>query len=719
MYGRRYIRLLFVVTVLVVLLVLVLLSSDYPLQGLSSQKSASSSSSSSSSSHNSFEFIPSFLSPKAKQKADERYKQFELTKDQLVDAFPLDKTLLSDSYYDSASLTTFTDPYSFISSKSANYEFVKQDVCRSLKFTGDFKMSPQTFLAADFKKLSWALSQVPDYAQIIQDAKQKFESKIPVEKQWLRFGGSSVWLPYFKVHYMVSRVLYTPSGIPNKAFVSFLYVQLFDTNWKELPPQTLKLPYEQKVSQNQLNTDGSITHLILDSNINYREIEFPSFLPIPVEVKFDSDDNKHYWGPEDPRVLARTNSLGFEEPIILFNMKSVKLVKRVMHQYLPFSHEIKVLKKRDEPWANIEKNWTPFISATIPKNRRSNKKAEDYEPAETFRRESDDYLNFIYSIEPLEILTCEIDSGICDFLQKPEKDDANYVGPLRGGSQLVKFPFSELIPDHVKKDVELPANRQVYVGWARAHLDDCGCGEAMYRPNLIVLVEDYNPSTKKFYYKLADVSESFDFHAEVPAWIDIKTDENGELLPSEPEECNGRNVLIPNSIAYWDIHAIHKNLVSYQRKFFDNIPTDHELDDKNAMKVTKIENSFKRSFPGKQRPVIDLTKRLEDPSNYPIFFDDFMGVTLSAADSDVSIVHVRGLLNYILHLPGLFEESNVIQDDDSFQLRGYNFNNECAMDGSKEYCRVYGEEHQGAGPAPKGVFNAEEKHEDEKPQRRL
>lgn len=102
------------------------------------------------------------------------------------------------------------------------------------------------------------------------------------------------------------------------------------------------------------------------------------------------------------------------------------------------------------------------------------------------------------------------------------------------------------------------------------------------------------------------------------------------------------------------------------------------------MKVTKVE-------PG------HLKKRTTD---YPVYFNDYMGVTLSAADSDVSIVHLKGFLNYILNLPSLYDPSTQVLDDSLFQPRGYTFNNECAMDGSHDYCIRYAEANGGVTEYP-------------------
>lgn len=642
MYGRRYFRLLVVVATVFLAVTLFMILSDRLLGQLYTVDDKS---------------WLRFILPQKPKHA----QTWKLTQDEMVANFPLNELLVDPNAFSPTSLTLYLDPFPLVADKSTDYHFVEQDICRNLKFTGDFQLSKQEYLNADFNRIQEMLANNPEYAKIVKEAKNTFKPTIPEEKQWFRFGGSSVWLREHEVHFMVSRVLYSPLGIPNKSFVSFLYIQLFDKNWKELPPRRLTISYEQNLSKSVVNADGSVNQVPVDKRLDTREVRYPAFLPIPIEYLLHTEDGKYYWGPEDPRILMRHNPLGFEEPIIVFNMKSVKLVKRVMHQYLPFSQDLKVLRKRSEPWANIEKNWTPFISTT---------NVTGLDEVGTSQ------LNFIYSIDPLEILSCEIDTGVCDFLQKPQKDDYDYVGPLRGGTQLVKLPFEELVPSHIQEQVGLPENRQIYIGWARAHLNKCGCGESMYRPNLMVLVEDYNPVSKKFYYKLGAVSEYFDFHANVPGWTIPTLDENGQLVEEvEPAKCAGRNVLIPNSIAYWSIESIVKDKVAYRRKYFHKIPTDEQLDDKKASKVHKI--SSKRD------------------SSYPLFFNDFMGVTLSAADADVSIVHVNGLLNYIISIPSLFDENTVVQDDSMFQPRGYVFNNKCAMVGSQDYCVAYAEANGG------------------------
>ncbi len=69
-----------------------------------------------------------------------------------------------------------------------------------------------------------------------------------------------------------------------------------------------------------------------------------------------------------------------------------------------------------------------------------------------------------------------------------------------------------------------------------------------------------------------------------------------------------------------------------------------------------------------------------------IVFNDYMGVTLFR---DVSIVHVKGLLNYILQLPSLVDDSLVINKEWTFLKERHDLNVRCAMIASKEYCKSY------------------------------
>ena len=591
----------------------------------------------------SFGVVPSEI-PKPTVELNEEFshqinlKLQELASFDKFNSFPLVDKHMKDDIYRSMTLETFTDPLPYLENyNEEEYSELNYPICsEKLAFPNEIKLTKQEYLPADLQQFLDILINMKPYYNMIEKAKSYFISDLPEKKKWFRFAGSSIWLPQFKCHYMVSRYLYSPNGVANHAFASFLYIQLFDSDWKELPPNTtLDIPFEQTP------TDSIFKFYKLKQRYaDFRNSTYPQILPIPFDYKLPTETKKYYYGPEDPRILLRTNPLGFDEPLIVFNMKGLKLTKRVMYSYLPFSNTLKLLKKRQEPFANIEKNWTPFKSVAQPSRVQTT-------------------IHFIYSMIPLEVLACDIDSGLCDILQKPAKHDYNYVGGLRGGTQLVSLPLNETIPSEIRTKLPIPKNRQVYIGWARTHLNNCGCGDSMYRPNFITLVEDYDEVNDKYYYKIGDISGYFDFAAKIEPWSKQVLDEEGNLY-EKAEQCEGRNVLIPNSIAYWDVESIQLAGIEYHKQ------------------------NFQEMFSNGKVP---------DFSTNEIVFNDYMGVTLSSADRDVSIVHVKGLLNYILQLPSLIDDSLVVNNEVTFQKKGHDLNVRCAMIASKEYCKSYAIKH--------------------------
>lgn len=617
--SKKFIRTIGLLVVLTVVIIVVVISGDEELIEKLPSKVKPSTSSSSTIKDGLLGYIPFLNNDKP-----------QLLKENAL--FPLEDDLLANDKYQMQKLTVFTDPTKLVSKDLIKTEddVDTAKLCPELRFEDEIQITRPVVLEAEYDKVMSLLSKNKKYLKMIEKVKVKFKSKIPPEKQWFRFAGSSVWLEDLGVHYMVSRLIYSPSGIPNKGFASFLYVQLFDRNWVEID-KTLLIPYEQQTVKNTIDSEGNIAEEVLDRKVTYREVDYPSVLPIEFGYLLDVPNNKYYYGPEDPRIIKRTNDLGFEEPIVVFNLKSLEISKRVMHMYFPFSNNMKMLKKRSEPWANIEKNWTPFISTRQPNTK----------------------LNFMYSVEPLEIVTCELDTGMCDFIQKLEKTSINYFGPLRGGSQLEQLPLDNL-PSIIKDKFNLPANRSIYVGWARTHLTNCGCGESMYRPNLIILIEDFNPTLEKYYYKLGHVSDFVDFNADIPPWVIPEFDSDGQLIEGDKKPaCDKslRNVLIPNSIAYWQVKGLIDNEKVYNQ---ENLDTIKELSD-NAVLV------------------------------------DYMGVTLSAADSDVSVVHIKGMLNFISKIETLFDKDTVIDTDLKFNHFGYNLNQQCSEIAAKDYCVRYAE----------------------------
>ena len=78
--------------------------------------------------------------------------------------------------------------------------------------------------------------------------------------------------------------------------------------------------------------------------------------------------------------------------------------------------------------------------------------------------------------------------------------------------------------------------RQLWIGFLRAHVKDCGCGGSMYRPNFLIL-EKLNSK-----FKLTYLSGSINFNVSVYGWA------NYDVVCAGHEA----NALIPNGISMFD-----------------------------------------------------------------------------------------------------------------------------------------------------------------------
>ncbi|ODV77106.1 glycosyltransferase family 91 protein [Suhomyces tanzawaensis NRRL Y-17324] len=475
---------------------------------------------------------------------------------------------------------------------------------------------------------------------------------------WSRLAGSSVWLKDYGVHFVISRIIYTPKAVRNQPVFSVVYAQLYDENWEEI-------------------TDS---HLVVPSNEgSFNVMKFPSFLPIP--FFHDVDDPKlRYYGPEDAHVSLVKNKAGYEEPLLVYNSYHRKFTQnpkydpnskagrkqagtyRSMFVSWPFqlqkgkantdgepnkAYDDKLYSKAmelqiaNQPRQKKQKNWVPLVS-------HSEREEHGY----------DRDLYFVYRWSKFETLKCDISegTGLCssDFKLDPKLDPKTTVGPLRGGTQMVNI--NELIKTQTKVDLAsiIPKGREIWAGFPRAHLDDCGCGDRMYRPNLVVLVKDSievdrdgNKEIKSF-YRITHISSSVSFDIPILSW-DI----------GEPKKlCYISNVLIPNGIATWKAEDLHQDESGYWK------------------------------------------------------VDDQMTLMVSVADFTVHNINIQGLLEQILNFNsptlvlhadnteqtdegrrelGLLDP-NRFSDDAYRATMGYNDDNvQCAIEGSKKFCKVYGQ----------------------------
>lgn len=142
------------------------------------------------------------------------------------------------------------------------------------------------------------------------DLKKQIEEET-VDQHWYKFAGTSVWLQQYGVHFMISRMLYSPTGKKNDPVMSLIFAQIYNERWEELDDVELIIPTVNPITNEKI----------------YASLQFPSFLPIPFYHQ-SSYVNKRWYGPEDARILLVKNDDGLEEPLIVFNAYHRKVNKQ-------------------------------------------------------------------------------------------------------------------------------------------------------------------------------------------------------------------------------------------------------------------------------------------------------------------------------------------------------------------------------------------------------
>lgn len=159
-----------------------------------------------------------------------------------------------------------------------------------------------------------------------------------------------------------------------------------------------------------------------------------------------------------------------------------------------------------------EKNWTPF-----------------FHPSDQAQSDiSRGSIHFIYTFSPLDIIKCSLNDGFCEVVFDQETlviSKSNTFDGMRGGTQFVPLP----------PQIPVIQNKNIWVGFPKVHINNCGCGDVFYRPMLDVLIE----SNGIYHQEL--IVPAIDFDIEVLSWDGKST------------TCQGKNVLNPNSIAHWDL----------------------------------------------------------------------------------------------------------------------------------------------------------------------
>lgn len=483
---------------------------------------------------------------------------------------------------------------------------------------------------------------------------------------WYRLSGSSVWLKDHNVHLLISRFLYSPWRGRNNPKASFVLAQVFDKDWKELKDVRLVFPTNSLDDPDApgFEADGQRFH-------SYR---FPRLLPVPFFNDYGKSDVK-YMGPEDPRLVLIQNENGYEEPLIVFNADHHKIVKDkdgkeqdkgfrsmfmarifqlqkgkggVETNVKPLTNEMFFvrteelgIKGKDRP--KKAKNWTPMIS----------------EVAREKNGGHDKRILFVTQIENLAVIECDLIDNPGEYVEVYSREGK--VGEMRGGTPLLSVN-SILKQSDVPVDNILPPGREVFVGFARAHLTHCGCGISFYRPNLMVITKDEvtknygNKVETHFFYKVSHISGFLSLHVPIDPWH----------IDKPYAICQGVNALIPNGVSDWHIDALE----------FDNGQWSVE---------------------------------------------DKLSIAFSVSDFSVDRVEVKGILNALLNVPDkslflqppsappvdmaafmphLNEKGELAKD-----VPGYtNTNVHCAIENGKRYCKKFGQSEL--------VIEDEHRHED-------
>lgn len=499
---------------------------------------------------------------------------------------------------------------------------------------------------------------------------------------WFRLLGSLVWLKDYGVHLVISRFLFSLERSRDSPKNSMILAQVFDKNWNELKDVRLVFP------TNDLGDPDFPTFKVGDQDFySYR---FPRILPVP----FYHDEGKsggHYFGPEDPRVVVVRNQKGYDEPVIIFNAKHKKKMQkddglteerefRSIFTCFPFQlkkgkahvttnintdteNQVFVravemsISHRDKAGAN--KNWAPFVS--------------------DFLREEagfDEEIYFATQLDNLEILKCDLVGGLgnCDVVYK---DDGG-VGPMRGGTPFINVNIMLREQTDMPLNKLIPPGREIYVAFARAHLDHCGCGTKFYRPNLIVLTRDTATymvkgdngeiiEAKKYFFKLSHVSSFLSLHVPIDPWY----------VDRPFGMCEGVNAIIPNGISNWRVGSL--GIENGRWKADDKLTISFSVSDFNVDRV-------------------NLKGLLQSLLNVD---DGTLFLPPPVADTN------EQMIASFISQPLVDEEGNIVSGNIGFNGR----NVKCAIEKCKEFCRKFGEDQASLDDEYKNKDNSDEKKE--------
>lgn len=334
-------------------------------------------------------------------------------------------------------------------------------------------------------------------------------------KNWYKKSGSSVWLPNEQMHLVATTVMYAPFDVFNP-LVSFIRLQLFDPDWNEVKGRRIK--YSDLSDKDIHSSLKAYTKSKKDEDLDLISIKFPSILNIPVATK----NIKRGMGPENPRMLYKNGNV-FSEPVIIFNMAESNS-QRSMYAVFPLRKPHKENEHSVLRFKNIgknalihlkeEKNWVPFFDTIrVGDSQRSRGN-----------------IHFLYTMDPLVVFRCSLDSGSCSKLQDNIHSSIysqHSQAYLRGGSSYHPVP-REVI------DTLAPANDgklQMWVGFQKLAIKQSTCSDKFNRPALTLLVKEDG------IFRVDLITAPFDFGLKVGEVCDV----------------NSPSIINANGISFWNV----------------------------------------------------------------------------------------------------------------------------------------------------------------------
>lgn len=363
--------------------------------------------------------------------------------------------------------------------------------CDSLHHTGELYAEEHRDVSDDIHAIADSLKDHPMVDYSTQDS--RLSHKEVVERTWLRMAQSSVWLKRYNVFFTVTRVAFYTKGVRHWPLISFLRAQIHDQDWEELRDYDIDWQGEM--------------------------IRFPRILDIPAPYVIGDA----FFGPEDPRIIIEDHPDA--EPVIVFNMLyDTENLCRAMFITRSFSNDTTMLRIAGGKPEQSEKNWMPFVyTEQSAGNALTGLDVFDNHKWPTH------HLHFIYDFKPLRILKCHLLNGWCDWVYQQKAPESltglpeDRGGVFRGGTNLVPFRAQNGV--------------QTFVGFPKSNVH-VGCGEAVYRPSLLVFT-----ATSPNHFHVSYMSDSMEFG-------------NQALSPTAKiDTCGEGRIMMANSIAKWDRSA--------------------------------------------------------------------------------------------------------------------------------------------------------------------